>query len=287
MSAGSTKKSDEPSAESLAEMPEVTTHSDSGVCRDAATIHTVARGPHPHRRRRARALRQRRGGERRAACTDRGRPGKSSRHHAGEAGKPRRCPLAFASVRSLPAFGDVFEVRVTLRHVDPPISRTLRVPADLPLSGLHEVLQTAFGWQNSHLHDFHVGDIRFGMPTWRKNSFRSTSGPHGSCAVARAKLGSCIATTSGTTGSTTSWSSALIRTATRASVVSEARACPPEDCGGPPGYAHMLDVLSNPDGEEHEEMKEWAPRRLDPKKFDLGAVNKKLVTLSKRLQRRK
>ncbi len=29
-----------------------------------------------------------------------------------------------------------------------------------------------------------------------------------------------------------------------------ARACPPEDCGGPPGYAHMLKVLGNPEDEE-------------------------------------
>ena len=68
-------------------------------------------------------------------------------------------------VRSKPAaFGDVFELRVTLRELDPPVWRSLRVPADMPLSALHEVLQIAFGWQNSHLHEFRAGDIRFGIP---------------------------------------------------------------------------------------------------------------------------
>ena len=62
-----------------------------------------------------------------------------------------------------PAFGDVFELRVTLRHVEPAVWRSLRVPADLPLSVVHEVLQAAFGWKNCHLHDFRMGDIRFGM----------------------------------------------------------------------------------------------------------------------------
>jgi len=62
-----------------------------------------------------------------------------------------------------PRLGDVFDLRVTLRHIEPAVWRALRVPADVPLVVLHEILQIAFGWQNSHLHDFRVGDIRFGM----------------------------------------------------------------------------------------------------------------------------
>ena len=65
------------------------------------------------------------------------------------------------------------------------------------------------------------------------------------------------------------------------------RACPPEDCGGAGGYAHLLEVLANPDHEEHLEMKEWGPRRFDPEKFDLAAVNRKLATLSRRVARRR
>jgi len=49
----------------------------------------------------------------------------------------------------------------------------------------------------------------------------------------------------------------------------------------------MLEVLANPEDEEHAEMKQWAPRGFDPGKFDLSAVNKKLATLSKRVARRR
>jgi hypothetical protein len=35
------------------------------------------------------------------------------------------------------------------------------------------------------------------------------------------------------------------------------RACPPEDCGGVPGYYRLLEVLANPADEEHEETMEW------------------------------
>lgn len=65
-----------------------------------------------------------------------------------------------------------------------------------------------------------------------------------------------------------------------------ARACPPEDCGGAPGYEHLLEVLADAKHEEHADMKQWAPRGFEAERFDLAAVNKKLASLSKRLARR-
>jgi hypothetical protein len=45
------------------------------------------------------------------------------------------------------------------------------------------------------------------------------------------------------------------------------RACPPEDCGGPPGYAHMLEALRNPRHPEHAHYKEWIGDAFDPESF--------------------
>src|SRR5690606_1633698 len=47
------------------------------------------------------------------------------------------------------------------------------------------------------------------------------------------------------------------------------RACPPEDCGGPHGYAQLLEVLADPSHPEHEELKEWASIDFDPDYFDV------------------
>ncbi len=58
-------------------------------------------------------------------------------------------------------YGDVYELRVALLHIEPTVWRGLSVPADILLDVLHEVLQAAFGWKNCHLHDFRAGDIRF------------------------------------------------------------------------------------------------------------------------------
>lgn len=46
-------------------------------------------------------------------------------------------------------------------HFGDSISRDILVPGDIPLYALHFVIQRAFGWQNSHLHDFILSDEAF------------------------------------------------------------------------------------------------------------------------------
>ena len=50
------------------------------------------------------------------------------------------------------------------------------------------------------------------------------------------------------------------------------RACPPEDCGGEPGYLNLLEVLADPKHEEHESMLEWVGGHYDPAAFDPADV---------------
>jgi len=45
-------------------------------------------------------------------------------------------------------------VRVELEETEPPLWRRLELASDMPLSEVHGVLQTAFGWTDSHLHRF-------------------------------------------------------------------------------------------------------------------------------------
>jgi len=50
--------------------------------------------------------------------------------------------------------------------------------------------------------------------------------------------------------------------------VDGARACPPEDCGGEPGYARLVEVLANPKHKEFKETKTWAGGDWHPERFD-------------------
>jgi hypothetical protein len=52
-----------------------------------------------------------------------------------------------------------------------------------------------------------------------------------------------------------------------------ANACPPEDCGGIPGYYDLLAALADPKHEQHEEMKEWVGGAWDATRFSLEHTN--------------
>ena len=55
-------------------------------------------------------------------------------------------------------------LQVTLREVTPAVLRVVDVPASCTLSELHDLLQVAMDWTDSHLHEFLVGDARYGVP---------------------------------------------------------------------------------------------------------------------------
>ena len=57
-----------------------------------------------------------------------------------------------------------------------------------------------------------------------------------------------------------------------------ARACPPEDCGGPPGYEQLLETVANPKAPDHAEMKEWLGE-FDSAAFNLAATNRALARI--------
>jgi hypothetical protein len=53
--------------------------------------------------------------------------------------------------------------------------------------------------------------------------------------------------------------------------------CPPEDCGGIPGYENLLRVLANPSDPEYKDLFAWTPEGFDPNVFDLSEINEALA----------
>ena len=51
------------------------------------------------------------------------------------------------------------------------------------------------------------------------------------------------------------------------------RACPPEDCGGPPGYADILQVIADPSNPDHADMRDFVPLDYDPEHFDVAETD--------------
>jgi Plasmid pRiA4b ORF-3-like protein len=59
----------------------------------------------------------------------------------------------------------LLRVRVDLERAKPPIWRRLNVRSDIGLDVFHQVLQSAFGWTDSHLHRFALGGSPFDQNT--------------------------------------------------------------------------------------------------------------------------
>jgi hypothetical protein len=59
---------------------------------------------------------------------------------------------------------DVYQLRVVIRGISPLIWRRLLLRSDATLADLHDVLQTAFGWEDYHLHRFAIRRREYGIP---------------------------------------------------------------------------------------------------------------------------
>ena len=62
----------------------------------------------------------------------------------------------------------MYQLRVALAGISPMVWRRLLVPAETSIAGLHEILQTAFGWSDEHLHPFTIHAVEYGL--WRPGS---------------------------------------------------------------------------------------------------------------------
>jgi hypothetical protein len=175
-----------------------------------------------------------------------------------------------------------YELRVTLDGVDPPVWRTLTVPANIGLEQLHVVLQVAMGWTNSHLHDFRQGRRRFAPPDPDGDSFGAKAEDEADyllCDLLKRQKQSLAYEYDFGDG----WEHTVALVAVRPGrcrapkVLAGERACPPEDCGGPGGYYDLLAIIANPDDPEHAERMEWLPGGFAAEVYPIAEVNEALA----------
>jgi hypothetical protein len=157
-------------------------------------------------------------------------------------------------------------LRVTLREVVPWVERVIDVPAGITLDELHEVLQVALGWTDSHLHQFRTHDAIYSIPfeEWDEVDEVDERGVRLSGLPTRFVYAYDLGD---------NWQhdvQVLGAGGDRPSCVSGEGACPPEDCGGSGGYADLLQALADPRHGEHESMRTWVGDRMRP--FDQEAT---------------
>jgi hypothetical protein len=174
----------------------------------------------------------------------------------------------------------IYQLKVTLRHVTPPIWRRLVVSGDILFSELHHVLQISMGWFDSHLHDFRYQQNRYGDPTLLEEVIDESE--TSLCQVARRKGNQLVYTYD----FGDNWEhEVLVERIDQCSVPAVPRciggrnACPPEDCGGVFGYLNLLESLTDPNNPNHDEARDWVDEDFDPKRFDVATVNSLLMKL--------
>lgn len=179
----------------------------------------------------------------------------------------------------------IYQFKITLLGSKPPIWRRIQVQG-CTLDKLHEHIQTAMGWTNSHLHQFEIKGQRYGDPELLDDGFDDCE-----CADSTRTLVSEILPKTGKRFAFKyeydfgdSWEhevlfegSPPVEAGKKYPLCLEGeRGCPPEDCGGVWGYQDFLAAVADPKHEEHESMLKWVGGRFDPEKFDPAKATKEM-----------
>lgn len=171
-------------------------------------------------------------------------------------------------------------LKVTLNDIRPAIWRRLVLPGATSLSELHFILQAAMGWDGGHLHAFEIAGLQYGDPDDMEdaeNEQRMTIDGLVRLGVSRFVY---------TYDFGDNWEHALLiekkqPPADAPSVptcLAGARNCPPEDCGGAPGYDELLAALAAPNTPESRETLEMTGGGdFDPEEFSVEKINARMV----------
>ncbi|MCT7994839.1 plasmid pRiA4b ORF-3 family protein [Laspinema olomoucense] len=175
----------------------------------------------------------------------------------------------------------IYQLKITLSDIKPPIWRRLQVSSDYTLADLHEVIQVAMGWGNCHLHSFNIDGEEYGMPMDDDFGFSDMEIKN----ETRVKLSKIIPGEkfkfSYLYDFGDSWEHQILvekvlppdPDATYPICIKAKRACPPDDCGGPWGYPDFLEAVQDKNHPDHEEMLDWAGGSFDPEEVNLDQIN--------------
>jgi len=175
----------------------------------------------------------------------------------------------------------VLQFKVELQGIEPKIWRRIQVPVDYNYWDLHVAIQDSMGWLDCHLHHFEIkgkgkrkvahigipdlegfGELPEVFPGWEITviAYFNALGvdatyeyDYGDGWFHTVKLEGYMFREKGIKYPI---------------CIDGKNACPPEDCGGVDGYYNVIDILSDPGHSDHEDMRTWAGKDWDPKRFD-------------------
>ncbi len=182
-------------------------------------------------------------------------------------------------------FDKVYQFKITLKDIKPPVWRRIQVPGTYSFWDLHVAIQDAMGWYDCHLHHFEILN-----PFTKEKEYIGIPDEEGEMGI---KI---------LTGWKERLSDYFLKENVKADYLYDygdnwehtiklekilpreeeikypvcidgERACPPEDCGGTGGHEDFLEVIMDPNHKEYEGMLEWAGGEFDPEYFDCKNVH--------------
>ena len=178
----------------------------------------------------------------------------------------------------------IYQIKVSLKGIRPPIWRRIQVRDNTTLYKLHGILQVVMGWEDYHLHEFEIDGESYGPP---QDEFTDPFGFSETINEKKVKLSEVICAEKVrflyTYDFGDNWRHELLvekilpaeKGQQYTVCLKGKRACAPEDCGGAWGYQDLLEAREHPDNPECQELLEWAGE-FDPEEFDLDEINSHL-----------
>ncbi len=172
----------------------------------------------------------------------------------------------------------IARLKITLDDVEPKVLRRIEVPLTLKLDRLHLVIQAAMGWSNYHLYEIRAGGTGWGEP--------DPDGIYdGPLDAKKVRLLDVLEDTGAKSFKYLydfgdGWKHTVkierigdpVPGVLYPALLQVEGRCPPEDSGGPWGYADFLEAFADPDHERHGEMIEWIGEDFDAIAVDAGAL---------------
>lgn len=185
----------------------------------------------------------------------------------------------------------VFQFKIQIKGITkPPVWRKVSVPTNFTFLRFHDVIQTAFGWENYHLFEFKdkewQSNIRIAVPVeddfYDPDFFADTKDS------SKIKLSDIFKDKFSKLLYVYDFGDNWVHEITLESISEDKQktaiclsgkgACPPEDCGSIYGYEGMKEVFATePESEEADEYREWLGmdegEMWDTGAFDLEEIN--------------
>ncbi len=175
-----------------------------------------------------------------------------------------------------------YQLHIQLCATKPAVWRRLLVAETTSLAQLHQIIQAAMGWENRHCYMFEIAGQRYGIPDadWpddpTMDARRYSIGQllrHQALSIRylydfgdewlhRIKMEACVPLGDSTQAHEHPLPQCL----------AGRNACPPEDCGGPIGFAELLQAQQDSSPPSHHTV-------FDPKQFDLHAAQQRVQAL--------